>query len=124
VVDSEPAADAHRRVRSTGLVSELVVIGTASYKASIGYADVYDLQVRDVLAGAFAAPSITVTILAGDKERSSFLADHPAPVEVEIEFAAVGENEPYATAPVSGFVDEQRRSWEIRSMRVPDEENR
>jgi hypothetical protein len=96
---------------------ELIVVGTASYKASIGYGDLYDVQVRDLVAGALDAPSITVTILAGDKENSSFLASHLDPVEVEIEFAPVGKNEPYSTAPVSGFVDKDRTSWEIKTMR-------
>ena len=103
---------------------ELIVVGTASYKASIGYGDLYDLQVREVLAGKLDVRSVKLTILAGDKENASFLASHPAPDEIEIEFAPVAENEPYATAPVSGFVDDDRTSWEISAMRERHKEER
>ena len=96
---------------------ELCLRGTASYKASIGFADVYDFRVDEVLAGSFDEPRVSVIVLASDRDRSRFLAGHQHPAKLELGLERVGEDAPYAHAQVSGFVDGERRIWEIRSLR-------
>jgi hypothetical protein len=95
------------------MTPELILIVTATYVGSVGYGDVYQCRIEQVLAGAFADASIRISVLAADKERSSLFAANPPPGQLEIGFAMRQRNEPYRMVPISGFVDQNMTSWEI-----------
>jgi len=95
------------------IVRELVLIVTAAYVGSVGYGDVYQCQIKKVLAGIAIESTIRVSILAGDYERSRIFAAHPPPVELEMGFVMRNKDEPYDMTPISGFVDRDKTSWEI-----------
>lgn len=97
--------------------NDMVLIVTATYVGAVGYGDVYDCQIRKVVTGDILEPRIRVSVLAGDREKSRFFADHPSPAEIEIGFVMARKNEPYHMAPISGFVDRAKTSWQITSMR-------
>lgn len=99
------------------MLSELILVVTSSYVGTIGYGDVYECQVRKVLAGTLNASSLRISILASDGENSRFLSSHLHPVEIEMGFRMKRKNEPYRLAPIGGFVDEDKTSWEIEYMR-------
>ena len=95
------------------IVTRLVLILAASYTGSVGYGDVFECQVKSVLAGSMSDAAIRLTILAGDKKNARFISSHLRPAEIEVGFKMVRKDEPYSTAPISGFVDKSRVSWEI-----------
>jgi len=97
--------------------AQLIVTATATYKATVGYGDLYDCEIRRVLAGELDQERIELSILAGDQESQALLSSHPGPAEIEIAFRLNRTDEPYARAPISGFVDDARTSWEIVSVR-------
>lgn len=99
------------------ILYELILVVTASYVGAIGYGDLYECQIRKIIAGTINESSIRLSILAGDKEKSDFLSSHLYPMEVEIGFAIIRKDEPYRLAPISGFVDKDKASWEIKYMR-------
>ena len=96
---------------------DLVLVVTATYVGAVGYGDVYDCQIKKVVAGEIIEPTIRVSVLSGDKQNSSFFADQQFPAEIEIGFAMARKNEPYQLAPISGFVDQDKTSWQITYLR-------
>jgi hypothetical protein len=64
-----------------------------------------------------AASRAQLTVLAKDKEKIGFLAAHASPQEIELGFKMARHNERYALAPITGFVDAGRTSWEIEYLR-------
>ena len=97
--------------------AQLVLVATVSYAGAVGFAEVYDCRVRECIVGAMDEDTIRLTVLAGDKDRSSFLSSHPPPQAIELGFVMRRKGEPYRLAPISGFVDEEHASWEITYMR-------
>jgi hypothetical protein len=96
---------------------DLVLVVTASYAGAIGYGDLYKCHVTKVISGTLSEETITVSILANDKEKVNFMSSHLEPVQIEIGFNMLRKGEPYRMAPVSGFVDRENTSWEIGYMR-------
>lgn len=96
----------------------LVLRVAATYSGPVGFGHLFTCQIRTVLAGRLAESEISLTVLAGDKERIAFLAAHPSPEEIELGFTMGRRDEPYAVAPITGFVDAERSSWEISYMRA------
>jgi hypothetical protein len=96
----------------------LVITGTASLAGAVGYGDVYEFRIRSVLAGTVDESRIMITILAADRQYSSFIASHLDPVEIEIRFTRTGVDEPYRLAPITGFVDKDRNAWMVTSMQA------
>lgn len=99
------------------ILYELILVVTASYAGSIGYGDLYECQIKKIIAGTINESNIRISILAGDRDKSNFLSSHLYPMEVEIGFTMVRKDEPYRLAPISGFVDKDKTSWEIKYMR-------
>lgn len=95
----------------------LALVVTARYAGAIGYAEVFDCRVISTVSGALEQDRIRLTVLPDDGERLAFLAAHPPPAEIEIGFAAAGRDEPYATAPITGFVGDDRAAWRVTCMR-------
>lgn len=96
---------------------QLILVVTASYAGAIGYAEVFECQVRKKIAGALEDEAIRLTVLPKDKEKLSFLSAHLHPQEIELGFAMARTKEPYGLAPITGFVDKGKTSWEVTSMR-------
>lgn len=101
--------------------AQLVVIATVSYQGSIGFGDVFDCQIKKVLAGSLEESRIRLSVLAGDKDNLQFIQAHQHPAEIRIGFARNRENEPYGVAPITGFVDSERVSWAVEFMRQAGE---
>jgi len=96
----------------------LVIRVAATYSGQVGFGEVFTCHIRAVLTGRLAESVISLTVLAGDKEKIGFLTAHPSPQEIELGLAMGRRDEPYALAPITGFVDAERSSWEIRYMRA------
>jgi hypothetical protein len=96
---------------------QLVLIVTATYAGAIGYGEVYDCSVQKVVAGSIDQPRIPLTVLAGDERTLQFINAHLQPARIEITFTLHRRDEPYSTAPITGFVDKSRTSWTIDSIR-------
>ena len=99
------------------LASPLVLIVAASYLGAVGYADVFTCQVRAVRAGRLDQATLQLTVLPADKEKLQFIVSHAAPTEIEITFQPLREGEPRPRAVITGFVDDQRNSWGVVSLR-------
>jgi len=91
----------------------LVLRLTAAWTSVVGYGTVYRGRIKRVPSGNLPQNEITITVLAGDKQKEAFMSAHPDTVEFEIGCHQKGSNEPYPMMPISGFVDERRNSWEI-----------
>ena len=92
---------------------KLVLTATASYVGVIGYANVYKCQIAKIISGDLDETEITITILAGDKEKEAFMSSQLATMVFEMGCNKRKTNEPYSRMPISGFVDKDRTSWEI-----------
>lgn len=95
------------------VISQLILVVTASYKGAVGFGDIFDCQIKRVLAGTMPEPRISLSILANDKENLKFVSTHLHPAEIEIGFKIIQKDEPYNFAPISGFVDKTKTSWGI-----------
>jgi hypothetical protein len=91
----------------------LVLVVTAFYKGAVGFGEIFECEVSHVVAGTIDQPTIRLSILAGDKNRLSFITRHLYPARIEIGFEMHRKGEPYSMAPISGFVDQSRTSWQI-----------
>jgi hypothetical protein len=97
----------------------LSLVGTASYKGSLGYGEIYHFAVERVLEGSLRERSIELSVLASDRARADFLEAHIGqPIEIVLTRRA--ENEEYQRAMISGFVDAGRTSWEISTLSIVD----
>lgn len=97
---------------STGDVAgaDLVLeVTTHDDGVGIGYGDIYVCTVDDVLSGTLADPSLRLVLLASYKETALFTDD----AALELGFQKHKDNEPYATMPLDGFVDEHHTSWRL-----------
>jgi hypothetical protein len=93
--------------------SRLDLIITASFSGAVGFGEVFNCEIQNVLAGVIHEPNIRLSILAGDKDKLSFILTHLHPVKIQIGFVFHRKNEPYAISPISGFVDKSQTSWVI-----------
>jgi hypothetical protein len=96
---------------------QLVMRGTARYSMTVGYGHVYDFHIEEVIRGDFTEPRVRLTVLAGETDRLTFLANHRQPARLEGRFARGGPNQPYRTMPINGFVDAEMTAWEIQELR-------
>ncbi len=96
---------------------KLILTATASYAGVIGYANVYKCQIAQIISGDLDEKEISVTILAGDKEKEAFMSSQQAAMGFEMGCNMKQTNEPYSRMPISGFVDKNRTSWEIEYLK-------
>jgi hypothetical protein len=96
--------------------TDLGIRAVVAYRATVGYGDLYECRVENVLEGSLVDSTITVSVLAADAELSALLMSHGAS-GLELGFTRLRGGEPYAIAPISGFVDSQRTSWQITCAR-------
>ena len=101
------------------MAADLVVVGTATIRPPVGFADVYEVRVTRVVRGGPVPPILTLTVLAGDEQHASFMSTHLGPGEIELGFVKHQDDEPYRFAPISGFVDDGRTSWLLQSAGEP-----
>lgn len=95
----------------------LILVVAASYKGAVGFGEIFDCEIRRVLAGTIDEPRIQLSILAGDRDKLEFILNHLSPEEIEIGFKFNRKDEPYSMSPISGFVDGSKTSWEIEYIR-------
>lgn len=88
----------------------------------VGYATQFRCQVLRVADGTFDAKTLFLTVLTSDPDISDLLTDHPEPHVLTVGFEQTSQDAPYATMPVTGFVDEARNVWTIRFVRLAKEE--
>ena len=97
--------------------TELILRGTASFVGTIGYGNIYKFQIKKIMCGNLDEKEITITILANDWKNSDFISTHLGTVEFEVGCNMRNKNEPYSLMPISGFVDKNRISWEIKYLK-------
>lgn len=96
---------------------ELILRLSASFTSVVGYGYVYKCIIEKVISGDFNEPEITLTILANDEIKFTFMSAHPSPVKFDMLCKKNQTNEPYAIMPISGFVDKNKTSWIIEDLR-------
>lgn len=99
------------------ITDRILVKVTASFLSSIGYGFVYKCRVIEKTSGNLQQKDIRLTVLTNDKSKHDFLASHPEPEEFEMSCKRKKENEPYALMPITGFVDDNKTSWEVEYFR-------
>lgn len=95
----------------------LVLVVSASYVGAVGFGEIFNCQIDRIVSGALDAPSIRLSIMPKHKDWLALLRAHLHPAQVEIGFNVHQHNEPYNTAPISGFVDPARTSWNVEFIR-------
>ena len=96
---------------------ELSLRGTARYVGDVAFGPVFEITTAEPAGPVGAGEAVLVTILAGDDPWADFLHAHPEPALVEADFTFRAEDEKYATASFSGFVDAAGRSWDLQDVR-------
>lgn len=99
----------------------LVVAVTASYKGAVGFGEIFDCEIKRVLAGTIEEPRIRLCVVANDKDTLRFISAHLQPAEIEIGFTVHQKDEPYDLPLISGFVDSSKTSWGIEFIREAKE---
>jgi hypothetical protein len=97
--------------------AQLILVVTASYKGSVGFGDIFDCEIKQVIAGSIDETRIKLSVLAADRDTLAFISEHLNPTQIEIGFAIHQTDEPYNTAPISGFVDKSKTSWKVEFIR-------
>jgi hypothetical protein len=92
--------------------NDLRIRATVAYRATVGYGDLYECRVDEVLEGSLLDSSLILSVLAADADLSALLASGGAS-GLELSFAMLRGDEPYAIAPITGFVDSRRTSWRL-----------
>ncbi|MEQ1564152.1 MAG: hypothetical protein ABMA64_00850 [Myxococcota bacterium] len=93
---------------------ELVLqVAVAPSEVAVGYGNVYPCRVDEVQRGAVDASELRLVVLAGDP-RDAWFTNGGSFV---LEFDRHGTGEPYPLMPLTGFVDDARTSWTLRSAR-------
>lgn len=90
---------------------------SVSFSATIGYGNAYKSTVIKVQDGELNQDEIVLTVLAEDNENSEFISEHLAPKEIVAVFIKLQENVPYSMMPITGFVDKDKTSWKVISMK-------
>ena len=96
---------------------QLILVVAAYYKGAVGFGEIFDCEIKGLLAGTLDESKIHLSILAGDKDKLRFISEHLYPEEIEIGFVLHQRDEKYSMAPISGFVDRSKTSWKIQFMR-------
>ncbi|WP_144911084.1 hypothetical protein [Mucilaginibacter frigoritolerans] len=97
-------------------MDKLIIIVKASFAGLIGYGSVYQCQVLKTVKGNINESNITITILQNDTVNQSFLSSHTG-LQFEMGLKIKAHNEPYNLMPISGFVDDNKTSWEIEYLK-------
>lgn len=102
-------------------IVQLVLVVTATYSGAVGFGEIFDCEVRSVLVGRLEEPQIRLSILPRDKDKLGFMSMHLHPALIEIGFTVYQKDEPYGLAPITGFVDKAKTSWEVSFIREAHE---
>lgn len=88
----------------------------------IGYGMVYNCKIVKKTKGTIEDEQMKLVILAGDKENQAFMDSYSSDNPIEMGFSKNKENEPYATMPITGFVDAEKTSWNVVYMKETNAE--
>jgi len=97
--------------------SAIALEGTATYAGDLATGVVFLLTVTRGDAHITDGSTVTLTVLASDTRHTQFLASHQAPAVLRLRFTRLRDGEPYATMPITGFVDDSMTSWQLESIR-------
>jgi len=100
----------------TQMETTIRVKGILTSNGAVGYGNTFICKIEKVLEGNIQQETFNLVVLAGD-EREKFVNSHLSPISVEITFRKKDENVEYAMMPLTGFVDENRTSWEIETIK-------
>lgn len=96
---------------NSDIILKLSVINPA---LEVGFGYVYNCKINEIIKGSLSDTTLTITILASDKEpNEKFIDLYKTKNQIEIGFAKNKENEVYSMIPISGFVDKNKTSWKI-----------
>ena len=91
----------------------IVLEGTVAYAGDLSMGAVYLLTVTRDDAHITNDSTVTLTVLASDADRSRSLVDHEPSTVLRLRFTRLRDDEPYATMPITGFVDDRMTSWQL-----------
>jgi hypothetical protein len=107
---------AFRSTRSNKLTLEFTI---EKSDAAIGYANIYGCKITEVKQGQLSDKTISMTIMAGKLE--SFFSKHAGTLQkAEATFTLHKKREAYNHAPINGFVDDGKTSWEMTSIKMAE----
>lgn len=95
------------------VIAQLVLCVTASYAGAVGFGEIFDCEILEVVVGEIDETRIRLSIVAGDKDKLNYLLAHLHPAQIKIGFTLHRKGEPYGMSPISGFVDKDKTSWKI-----------
>jgi hypothetical protein len=96
------------------LIIKLTVIQP---EMEVGFGYVYNCKINEIIKGSLPDTSLTITILANDKETNEkFMELYKTKNQIEIGFTKNKENEVYSMIPITGFVDKNKTSWKMESL--------
>lgn len=98
--------------------SDLIIKIKANTTISVAYAHAYKCELVEVIKGQLDMDIILITVLANDKENFDYFSKNLFPKVLELEFNKKNKNENYGIMPITGFVDKNRTSWELTSVKL------
>lgn len=101
--------------------AQIVLEGTAAYAGDLSMSEVYLVTVTSADPPVTAGSTLTLTVLTDDVGNAAFLVEHQAPARIRLRFSRLRDGEPYATMPISGFVDGQMTSWQLEELEELEE---
>lgn len=95
--------------------AELIVQVKMEFSGTVGYGNTYDCQIEKTERGSLDQDKFMLVVMVGDS-LEQFVQQHLSPEVVRIGFHKKQKNVPYQTMPLTGFVDNDRTSWEVVRM--------
>ncbi len=102
---------------SERLPAELVFEVSVKETIAIGFANCFEASVFNVHRGSLKDTKILITVLAGDKKNYETLISGNENTVFIVYCMHHKSNEDYSTAYITGFVDTDKTSWKIISIR-------
>ena len=106
-----PAANAEKVVPVDK--NDIIVKATLEASGAVGYGNLYIAEVNELLQGKLDQVTFTLVILSGDPFEKSIVTEKTC----RMTFHKKETNVQYQLMPITGFVDENRTSWELVSIK-------
>lgn len=79
----------------------------------VGYGEVYQCRVIEVLAGDFAPKELLLTVLPEEEIMRQLSEADPEPEKIILTFEQESEHVPDEIMPITGFVDPKMTCWKV-----------
>lgn len=95
----------------------LVLVGQLRHQGSIGFADLFAFEVWLSDGQLAAGQTLRLTVMAGDRDLASFVAQHQAPATVRGTFSSVGADGSPPDDMTTGVLDPTGQRWRLVDLR-------